>query len=459
MWKNCRSLLLLLCLLSLTCCNGRKANVQQTYDLTQIKKKGVLTVLTLNSSTSYFIYQGEEMGFQYELAEHFANSLGVKLQIKIARNNNELIRKLRNGEGDIIAYNLPITKEDKDSLLFCGEQIVTHQVVVQRKGQGIKPLNNVTQLVGKDVYVSSERYLERLNNLNKELGGGIRIHNIKSDSITTEDLIGKVSVGRIMFTVANNDEAMLNKTYYENLDISLAISFDQRSSWAVRKGCPLLAAAATKWYKENISSSEYKSSMKRYFEISKQMKYGHFTFNKKRLSPYDALFKKYAKKIHWDWRLLAALAYKESRFNPNAVSWAGARGLMQLMPIAAKAVGLPRGKENIPEYSIRAAVQCLALMEKHFHMIHNSQERLQFLLACYNAGYGHISDAMALAQKYGMNKYKWRGNVEKYILLKSNEKYYNDPVCQYGYFRGIETYDFVRDIQAQYKIFKTKVRK
>lgn len=323
-------------------------------DLPQIKKSGYLTVLTLNRSTSYFEYRGEKMGFQYELAEQFAQSLGLKLRVKTARNINDLIKKLKAGEGDIITYDMPITKSFKDSVLFCGEQNITHQVLVQPDDGKI--ISNVTQLVGKDIYIKPGRFLDRMINLNKELGGGIRIHEMNSDNLTVENLIMDVSEGKINYTIADNDEALLNKTYYENIDVSLAVSFDQRSSWAVRKNCPLLAQAATKWYKENISSSEYNISMKRYFKISKQLLPNHYKFSKNRISPYDHLFKRYAKKIGWDWRLLAALAYKESNFNPKVVSWAGARGLMQLMPQTARTVGLPRGKENVPEESIKAAV-------------------------------------------------------------------------------------------------------
>lgn len=426
-------------------------------DLPQIKKSGYLTVLTLNRSTSYFEYRGEKMGFQYELAEQFAQSLGLKLRVKTARNINDLIKKLKAGEGDIITYDMPITKSFKDSVLFCGEQNITHQVLVQPDDGKI--ISNVTQLVGKDIYIKPGRFLDRMINLNKELGGGIRIHEMNSDNLTVENLIMDVSEGKINYTIADNDEALLNKTYYENIDVSLAVSFDQRSSWAVRKNCPLLAQAATKWYKENISSSEYNISMKRYFKISKQLLPNHYKFSKNRISPYDHLFKRYAKKIGWDWRLLAALAYKESNFNPKVVSWAGARGLMQLMPQTARTVGLPRGKENVPEESIKAAVEYIDITQKDLYYIKNSYERLQFTLAIYNAGTHHIQDAMALAKKYGKNPHKWNNNVEKFILLKSNEKYYNDPVCKSGYFRGIETYCFVRDILSEYKVFKIRTKK
>lgn len=453
-------LVIILLPLLLVGCGGKKNNVgSQTRDLQQIKKGKELVVLTMNRSTSYFIYRGEEMGFQYELAQQFASSQGLTLKIKTAHNMKEMLDKLRKGEGDIVAFNVPYTKENKDSLLYCGEQIVTHQVLVQRKTGGSSPLTNVTQLVGKTVYVKPGRYLQRLENLNKELGGGIHIREVKTDSITTEDLIYQVSLGKIDYTVTDDEEALLNKTYFENLDVSLAVSFDQRSSWVVRKNCPQLAAVATKWYKDNVSTEQYKSSMQRYFDISKQRTGSHYKFTKKKLSPFDHLFKQYAKKIDWDWRLLAALAYKESTFDPKVVSWAGARGLMQLMPSTARKFGLPRGKDRNPEESIKAASKYIAFTERQFSGIKNEHVRLQFVLATYNAGYGHISDAMALASKYGKSRHVWTGNVEKFILLKSNEKYYDDPVCKNGYFRGMETYNFVRDVLEQYKAFKKKTKR
>ena len=443
-----------------SCRKGNRGTDEVTYDLPQMKDSGELVVLTLYSSTSYFIYRGQEMGFQYELSEQFAKSLGLKLRIEVARNVPDLVRKLRNGEGDMIAYNLPITKELKDSVTYCGEEVVTHQVIVQRTGGKGKVLTDVTQLVGKEVYVKPGKYFDRLTNLNKELGGGIKIRKVEADSITVEDLITQVYQGKIDYTVCDNDLARLNTTYYPNLDIRLPISFDQRASWAVRKECPLLAEAANKWHKENLTSPAYNASMKRYFEISKSIIHSPIlSLREGKISHFDKLFKKYAKEIDWDWRLLASLAYTESNFDTTAVSWAGARGLMQLMPITARAMGLPPGKESNPEESIKAAVKYIDATNRALKVIPDKKERIKFILASYNAGLGHISDAMALARKYGKNELVWEHNVEKFILLKSNEEYFTDPVCRNGYFRGIETYNFVRDILSRYEVYKQKIKK
>lgn len=429
------------------------------YDLPQMKDSGVLVALTLNSSISYFDYRGEPMGFQYELANQFAQSLGLKLEIKTARNVQELVHMLLQGEGDLIAYPLPVTKEFKDSVIFCGEDIITHQVLVQRNGRKTKPIKDVTELIGKKIHAQPGKYLDRLINLDKELGGGILIQQANHDSISTEDLINQVANEEIDYAVCDNDLARLNKTYYPNLNISLAISFDQRASWAVRKTSPLLSEAADQWHKENMTSPAYTASMKKYFENSKRMPHGPILSIKDgKISHFDHLFKKYAPELDWDWRVMASLAYNESNFDTTAVSWVGAKGLMQLMPRTARAMGIPEGKESNAEESVKAATKYLALLARSFSKITDPNEKMKFILASYNAGIGHVFDAMALAEKYGKDKYVWDNNVADYILLKSNEEYFNDPVCKNGYFRGRETFNFVKDILARAEVYKQKVK-
>ena len=457
------SILIVACICMLACHQQPQQQVAvdiEHYDLTQMKDSGVLVALTLNSSISYFNYRGEPMGFQYELAEQFAQSLGLKLEMKTARNINDLVEMLIQGEGDLIAYPLPVTKKFKDSVAFCGEDIITHQVLVQRNGNKKQPaLTNVTELIGKDVYAKPGKHLERLINLDKELGGGIRIHEVTNDSITNEDLIMQVANGTIDYTISDNDLARLNKTYYSNLNVNLAVSFDQRASWAVRKTSLLLSEAANKWHKENMTSPAYKASSKKYFEMSKRLPHGSILSIKEgKISHFDHLFKKYAPEVGWDWRIIASLAYNESNFDTTAVSWVGAKGLMQLMPRTARAMGIPEGKEQNPEESVKAATKYLAQIARSFNKVTDPVEKMKFILAAYNAGIGHIFDAMALAEKYGKNKYIWDDHVATYILLKSNEEYFNDPVCKNGYFRGLETFNFVKDILGRAEMYKQKIK-
>lgn len=167
------------------------------------------------------------------------------------------------------------------------------------------------------------------------------------------------------------------------------------------------------------------------------------------ISHYDSYFQRYASTIRWDWRLLAAQCYQESTFDPQAHSWAGACGLMQIMPATADHLGLPRSQIYDPEQNIAAAVRYLGELERSFSDIRERSERTRFVLAAYNGGHFHIRDAMALAEKNGRNPHQWR-YVEPYVLGLSQPQYYNDPVVKNGYMRGSETVDYVRRIQERW---------
>ena len=441
-------------------CSCKKKQEQPVHDFDQIKEKGELTIITLNSSTSYFIYKEEPMGYDYDLAQDFCDHYGLKLNVKVAENVNRLIEMLNKGEGDLIAYAVPIQNELKDSISYCGLQQVTHQVLVQRANRGDTIIKDVTGLIGKEVYVEKDtKYYQRLLNLDSELGGGIKIHLVSEDTITSEDLIEKVAVDdKIRYTIADEYIARLNRTYYRNIDISLQISFEQRASWAVRKNTPKLAKALNEWFARNDNTPVYKGIMKKYFELSKQLIEGDYEIPKDlpkgAISIYDDLFKKHAKGTQYDWRFLAAICYHESRFQNNLTSWAGAAGIMGLMPRTAASLGLTSEDRMNPDLSIGAAVELLDRLNKIFRKISDINERERFILAAYNAGNGHINDAQALAGKYGADPYIWEGNVEKYLALKSNPEYYNDPVCKSGYFRSGQAIGYVNNVMATMARFK-----
>jgi membrane-bound lytic murein transglycosylase F len=172
-----------------------------------------------------------------------------------------------------------------------------------------------------------------------------------------------------------------------------------------------------------------------------------------KISAYDNSIKKYSKQIGWDWRIIAALIYEESQFNNDTANYrSGAFGIMQLMP--ATAVSLKIDSNSTIEASIRAGVLYLKSLEKQFMDITDPNERIKFVLAAYNAGIAHIFDARRLAKKYGKSTFIWDDNVEYYIRKKSNRKYYTDPVVYYGYYRGDETYWFVRDIMERYQHYR-----
>lgn len=456
---------LLSCLFLFSCYSNKQEEKEDvsvsSADLPQIQEEGTLTAVTLYSSTSYFQYKMQPMGYEYDLIKDFARSQGLKLDIQVAENVARMVEMLEAGEVDVVAYPIPFNNQLKQDVLYCGHENISTQVLVQRANKGDTLLTDVTQLIGKEVYVKpGTKYAERLKNLDVELGGGIHIKDIGKDTLTTEDLIEMVSVGEIPYTVSDEDIARLNKTYYWNINVSLKISFMQRSSWIVRKRSPKLAEAINAWASDNAGKRTYKATAKRYFELSKQpshadippIKNGH-------ISPYDALFKKHAKNIGWDWQLLASISYQESHFNPSVVSWAGAEGLMGIMPNTAKALGVTPHELKDPDTGIRTGVDCLRRFRQGFSKITDPEEKIKFTLASYNAGIGHIYDAQRLAEKYGKDPLVWDNNVAEYIRLKSDPAYYNDPVCKHGYLRGSETYNYVSEVMERFRYYKTQTPK
>ena len=167
------------------------------------------------------------------------------------------------------------------------------------------------------------------------------------------------------------------------------------------------------------------------------------------ISKYDRLFQMYAGAARMDWRLMAAQCYQESCFDPNAKSWAGACGLMQIMPSTAAHLGLPMSQVHEPEANVAAAARYMAELQGHFADVGDPSQRILFALAAYNGGFHHVRDAMSLARKHGRNAYNW-GDVREFVLRLSQPAYYSDPVVKYGYMRGLETVDYVDRIRARW---------
>ena len=205
--------------------------------LEEIKKSGILKVSTLYSPTSYFLYKGRPMGFEYELLERFASYLDVKLEISIANDINKLIPNLNNGQVDIIAYGLAVTNERKKKVDFSDYIYLTKQVLVQKKPDNWRSMKWSTlnksmlhapiDLINKTVSVRQETsYRARLENLANELGGNIYIDTLNGE-LTTEQIIKMVADGQIKYTVADDNIAKIMASYYSILDIEVPISFSQ----------------------------------------------------------------------------------------------------------------------------------------------------------------------------------------------------------------------------------------
>lgn len=444
--------------------HGCSKSITTGYDFPAIVESDTLSVLTFNTSTSYFIYRDQPMGYHYDMISQFCRQHSLVPKITVAENWGAIVRMLKDGVGDVIVYNMPVTNQLRDSIVYCGLQQISHQVLVQRVQHTDSMITDVTELIGKKItVVEGSKHHDRIINLNNELGGGIIIEMISGDTTLVEDLIRMVSRGEIEYTIADDVLGKFNQTYFRNLDVHLPVSFDQRSSWMVREDTPILADSLNSWFERSVAEPAYLRIIKRYFEVAKgysDFDIPTFASNLKAgvISPYDIYFKQYGKEFGIDWRLLASVSYQESTFDSEGSSWAGAKGLMGLMPLTAESLGVDSLEILDPEKNIRAGTEYLKMLINVFSVIDNKDERIKMSLAAYNGGIGHIFDARALAEKYGSDEDVWEGSVEKFIQLKRLEQYYNDPVSKNGYFRGDETVDYVIDVMARWEYFRDKIK-
>ncbi|WP_242156251.1 transporter substrate-binding domain-containing protein [Aestuariivivens sediminis] len=437
------------------------------FDLDKIKARGTLRAIVFEGPTSYFLYKGQPMGFEYELLKHFAKYLDVDLKLIVAKNFDELGELLNTGEGDLIAHGFTVTLDRQKSFLFSDYLYLTKQVLVQKKPDNWRNMklheidkvlkHDPIHLIGDTVTIRDHSsYKMRLENLMNEIGGLIHM-NIVDSAISTDELIHLVHNGDIKYTIADNTIAKVFAYHFKDLHVSTPISFSQRASWVLRKNTSKLKAALDQWISSMKKRTDYYVIYNRYFKnrssILRHVESDYYFNRTGQISPYDDLIKKYAEKLPWDWILLASQVYQESRFDPNAKSWARAHGLMQIMPSTAKELGI-KNTAN-PEESLKGGTSYLLDLWKAWTSIPDHNERIKFTLASYNAGLYHIKDAVQLTKIMGGNPMLWDDHVEQAVLKLTLKKYYTLPDIKYGYVQGTEPVNYVKDILKRHRLYQS----
>ncbi len=443
-------------------------DVEVQYDLPVILERGVLKATTDYNSTNYFIYRGQPMGFHLEMLKLFTQHIGVDLELFVSNDLQENFACLMaQNECDLIAMDLTVTRQRRNLLDFTEPHSQTRQVLIQRRPDDWYNMRSAEiedqlvrsqlDLARKTIHVQKNTsFMVRLNNLMDEIGDTIYIVEVEEE---TEQLIEMVANGEIEYTVSDEHVAMVNQTYYPNIDIQTPLSFSQNLSWAVRHDTPLLKEAIDEWMRNFKQTRQYANLYAKYFKnprSSYMARSDYHSLGGGKISVFDDHFKRFAEIIGWDWRLIASLAFQESRFQTDAVSWAGAFGIMQLMPNTASMYNV--NYNSSPSENIIAGIKYLRWIEDRLvNIIEDDQERIKFVLASYNVGIGHVLDARRLAEKYGKDPNVWEDNVDYYVLNKSKPKYYLDPLVKHGYARGSEPYNYVTEILERYEHYKNIV--
>jgi membrane-bound lytic murein transglycosylase F len=447
-------------------------------DLDVIRADKTLHVLFTFNSTGYFIFRGETMGYEYDLLSRFAKDNDLRLVPHVVRDSAQLIEQLNRGQGDIIAAQLVAPTKETEVLVTDG-LYETAPTVVQRgagsatsghsaatttalareeRETGETPITVRARLIerpadlaGQSVVISQRSpYRATLLELNDQLTDDVHIVEVDESA---DRLIQRLSEGEIGYTVAAENVAKLKATEYTNLIIQPTLGPPRQVVWAVRLNAPQLQAALNAWLRANAKLRP--PLYRKYFldrrGFAERAMSRYLTAETGTLSPYDDWFREFARIPGWDWRLVASQAYQESRFKPAARSWAGATGVMQIMPRTARELKVdPRD----PRQSIEGACRYLWKLDDELKAeIPREEERIRFILASYNVGLGHVEDARRLAAKYGDDPKSWR-DVAYWLIRKSKRPVYNDPVVKYGYARGTEPVDYVARILDRFEHYK-----
>ncbi len=427
---------------------GRDARF--TGDLDEIEERRVLRVLLRNNAASYFVYRGELMGFEYELAREFADYHGLRLELVVPPSHRELTTWLLEGRADIaLSFLEPNARQRKLGVAYSQPYHFARQHIVVQKQD---PANSLEDLDYRTIFVRHHStYWERLSELQRE---GARFSlRATEDDIETEQLIGMVSRGKYKATMA--DEQLLDIELAKGVPVRSAVVLESERAHAValRARNPKLKPALDEFVERVYRSEHYNVLYSKYFKsrrsVQRLARGRVIDPLNGQISPYDKLVRKYAARYGFDWRLVTAQMYQESRFDPQARSHVGASGLMQLMPRTAKAMGIDDPVD--PDSGIRGGIKYLDWLRDRFDVELPIPERNWFTLAAYNAGVGHVHDARRLAGQLGLDPDRWFDNTEEAMLLLSRREYAKK--ARYGYVNGREPVNYVRDIKQRFEAY------
>lgn len=407
-----------------------------------IEKRGILRVGTMESAFSYYDENLEKLyGYDLELVRDLADSLNLQLELVVTSSELELENALSDKRIDLIAYPLTINSNRSNAFRFLDNLGSEEYVLVEPYSK--KHITSIDSLLGKKISLVEGSYAHRyFQDMSLQMKD--TLNYVLNSNKTQESLVVDVAKGNISYAIVSRKVANYMSQSVSNCRMKLPIGEKQHTAWAVRLGEEELAIKINNYF----SSINIIFWQKRYKNICKSSVYRErFDLSSvKKISKYDSLFKKYAKHIEWDWRLLAALSFNESHFNPYAKSYVGAQGMMQMMPQTYRHYGLDSVSIHLPEPSIKAGVKYLEYLNRLYRNIQDKDERVKFILASYNCGPGHVLDAMRLAKTEGCNPHIWFNSVDQYLEKLSQPEYYSKKEVRCGRFRANHTIRYINDV-------------
>ncbi|MFA0810044.1 transporter substrate-binding domain-containing protein [Microbulbifer epialgicus] len=427
-----------------------KGQEERITDWKGIKKSGVIRLLTYNGPTTYFLWKGLLMGFDYDLAKAFADKHKLQLQVIVVPYEENLADWLRAGRGDFAGAELNITSAyEAQGMVFTIPFLEAEDQVVS--GKGYPPVKQIQDLNGRKLTLRAySSFIETAETL-RDAGIDVDVRVAPPD-MSQSQILSLIADGLVDATIVDSGRAKIEASVQPNLVLGALIGDPQPQGWLVLRQNWHLLKNLNKFLQSYQKTAQYKKQYAAYFEPNKRFMQRVSTriMPGGNLSPYDDLVKESAFKYEFDWRMIVAQMWQESNFNPKAVSPVGAQGLMQVMPATAEEMGFPPPLFE-PERGIKAGVKYMDWVRDRFNPSLPTVNKLWFTLASYNAGYGHLLDAQRLAKQLGLDPDVWFDNVEVAMLKLAQPQYFKR--ARYGYVRGSEPVQYVRNISNLYKAY------
>lgn len=429
---------------------GAPRPAEDTDDLPGIRERGVLRVLTRNNATTYYVWRGRLVGFEYDLARRFADRLGLRLEIIVAPTRAALLTWLVQGRGDLVAAGLTITERHAArNVLFTRPYNHVREIVVGRPSDSA--LTGPDDLEGRTIAVrQSSSYWGSAVRLK---ASGVDLNLVAApESLETAEIIGRVAEGDYDLTITDSHILDVELAWRDDVVAAFPVGDSVAHGWAVRSSNPRLKAEIDRYFHDEYRGLFYNITYRKYFTdpVRIRQQVTERVSRTGQVSPYDDLIQRYATRYGFDWRLIAAQMFEESRFDPMARSFAGALGLMQVLPSTGRQLGFDSLTD--PEVATHAGIKFLRSLHERIRNARTGDDRLWFALAAYNAGYGHLMDGRRLARQLGRDPEVWFGEVERVMPLLAREQYHQR--ARFGYCRCSEPVKYVRRIRDRYQAYR-----
>ncbi len=399
-------------------------------------------------ASDYFIYRGSPIGFQYDMLKQMAKDLGKEIVITIESDPENAFYACFENHYDLVAMDVNKNQLFVSYLTFSEPHSYSYPVMISRKN--LKPVDTLVY----ELHIPSQFPVDISL---ADIDFGTKWRMIHTEHESTEDLLELLAEKEINFVASDYNLAITLLPFYPSLKIVGRIGSDFNREWVLNPNNPNLNDTINSWIMGFKGTKRYETLCRRYLTTNSHVIQQSFCKSSRTsISAYDAIIRQCCKTYNMDWRFVSSIIFQETKFNTELTGVGGSFGIMQIMPVTAENYGIT--DTSSVEDQIRAGVRHIASLYKRYKNIGSEIDRLYVTAAAYNAGSGHLQDAIALCVKYETDSVDTWQNIFKYLNLKSQKKYYSDSVVRCGYYPGNHSIQYAKEVMERYRVYKLHIK-